>query len=389
MTRLNGALLSASILVVMDSARIVKLLLVLGALVGGILAAKAEPPARTRAKLDSQWCFQQGDPAGAEQAGFDDRSWQTVELPHDWAVDQPINEANPRYNGFYPRGIGWYRRHLELDSSWLGRQVYLEFEGVYRDSTLWVNGRKVGSHRSGYTGVVYDLTSCLHFDGQPNLLALRVDGRDGEGWWYEGDGIYRHVWLIATDKIHVANWGTFLTTPRVSTTGTAVRARITVQNDTAADQNCRLRTEFLDAQGQTVGLVESEGTVGANSSRDLTQETTVANPHLWSHSATIFPPSCQECSPSDRYNETLLKNAKLETGDPARSWNACAHDVRSDTGDASGRRGERRAGGSPGLPKRDGRLPHVPHPRHRARNERNFACFCRGPEEPVRGHRRH
>ena len=97
MTRLNGALLSASILVVMDSARIVKLLLVLGALVGGILAAKAEPPARTRAKLDSQWCFQEGDPAGAEQAGFDDRSWQTVELPHDWAVDQPINEANPRY----------------------------------------------------------------------------------------------------------------------------------------------------------------------------------------------------------------------------------------------------------------------------------------------------
>jgi len=205
----------------MDSARIVKLLLVLGALVGGILAAKAEPPARTRAKLDSQWCFQQGDPAGAEQAGFDDRSWQTVELPHDWVVDQPINEANPRYNGFYPRGIGWYRRHLELDSSWLGRQVYLEFEGVYRDSTLWVNGRKVGSHCSGYTGVVYDLTSCLHFDGQPNLLALRVDGRDGEGWWYEGDGIYRHVRLIATDKIHVANWGTFLTTPRVSTTGTA------------------------------------------------------------------------------------------------------------------------------------------------------------------------
>ncbi len=262
-----------------------KLLLPLGALLGGILAAKAEPAARTKVKLDSQWSFQQGDPAGAEQADFNDRSWQAVELPHDWAVDQPISEGHPRYNGFYPRGIGWYRRRLELDSSFAARQVYLEFEGVYRNSTLWVNGQKLGSHLSGYTGVVYDLTPHLHFGSQPNLLAVRVDGRDGEGWWYEGDGIYRHVWLIATDKIHIANWGTFITTPRVSATAAVARARITVQNDTAAAQICRVRTEVLDGLGQTAARMESEGSVGANSSQDITREGTIANPHLWSPDA--------------------------------------------------------------------------------------------------------
>ena len=126
----------------MDSSRTVKLLLLLGALVPGVVAAKAELAGRTRTKLDSQWSFQQGDPAGAEQADFDDRSWQTVELPHDWAVDLPVSVANPRYNGFYPRGVGWYRRHLELDSSFVGRQVYLEFEGVYRNR-LGRQGRAV------------------------------------------------------------------------------------------------------------------------------------------------------------------------------------------------------------------------------------------------------
>ena len=265
----------------MDRSRTLRLWLLI-ALVGGMLAAQAEPAARLKLPLDSQWSFQQGDPAGAERADFDDRSWHPVELPHDWAVDQPISEANPRYNGFYPRGVGWYRRRLELDSSFAGRQVYLEFEGVYRNSTLWVNGRKVGSHESGYTGVVYNLTPYLHFGSQSNVLAVRVDGREGEGWWYEGNGIYRHAWLIATEKIHIANWGTFITTPQVSATSAVVTARITLQNDTAADQICRLKTEVVDALGQTVAKKETQGHVSANSSRDLKQEATIANPHLWS-----------------------------------------------------------------------------------------------------------
>jgi beta-galactosidase len=270
-------------LVVMASPRIVRIILLLGALVAGVAARNAEPLAGIRMKLDSQWSFQEGDPAGAEQTNFDDHHWQKIELPHDWTVAQPIREANPRYNGFYPRGIGWYRKHLQLDASFAARQVYLEFEGIYRNSTLWVNGQKTGSHPSGYTGVIYDLTPYVRCDGQANLVAVRVDGREGEGWWYEGCGIYRHAWLIATDKIHVSNWGTFVTTPQVSATGAVVRVRITVQNDAAADECCGLETRFLDARGQTVGRVQrNELVVGSNASRDLTQETTVVNPRLWS-----------------------------------------------------------------------------------------------------------
>jgi len=153
---------------------------------------------------------------------------------------------------------------------------------VYRNSTLWVNGQKAGTRRSGYTGVIYDITPYVHCDGQLNLVAVRVDGREGEGWWYEGCGIYRHAWLITTDKIHVANWGTFITTPQVSATGAVVRVRITVENDTASDQSCRLKTDLLDAQGKSVAMFQSEVTVGAKSSQDIMQETTIANPHLWS-----------------------------------------------------------------------------------------------------------
>ena len=160
--------------------------------------------------------------------------------------------------------------------------MYLEFEGVYRNSTLWVNGQKVGSHLSGYTGAVYDITPYVHCDGKPNVLAARVDGRQGEGWWYEGCGIYRHVWLIATDKLHVANWGTFVTTPEVSDTKATVRLRTTVQNDSSSEQRCRLETKILDAQGRTVATMKSEAAIPGKSAKDVSQDGVVTDPQLWS-----------------------------------------------------------------------------------------------------------
>ncbi len=236
---------------------------------------------RVRKSIDRKWIFWKGDAVGAEQRDFDDRDWHVVGLPHDWTVEGPVRETNPRYNGFLPRGIGWYRKYLTLDNGLSDRQIYLEFDGIFRNSTLWVNGRKVGSHVSGYTGVVYDITPYIHCDGKANVLAVRVDGRNGEGWWYEGCGIYRHVWLIATDKLHVANWGTFVTTPQVSQATATVRVRTTVQNDTASEQPCLVTTAIADAQGRSVAHARSKGTIAPKSSTDLSGEVVVDRPHLW------------------------------------------------------------------------------------------------------------
>jgi beta-galactosidase len=235
-----------------------------------------------RVCIDADWRFEPSDVAGADQVDFDDAAWQSVNLPHDWTAAGPFSPAHSKYNGYLPRGLGWYRKHLTLDSSFAGRQVYLEFEGVFRNSTFWVNGRKAGTHASGYTGAVYDLTPYLHCDGKENILAMRVDGRRGEGWWYEGCGIYRHVWLINTDNVHVANWGTFVTTPEVSEAQATIHIRTTVQNDSPGEQGCLLQTQILDPQGQSVGRARNEARISLKSASVVTQEVTISNPRLWS-----------------------------------------------------------------------------------------------------------
>ncbi len=237
---------------------------------------------RVRTNFDADWLFFKGDATGAEQAAFHDQGWQKVSLPHDWTISEPPEPNHSRLNGFLPKGIGWYRKHLTLAEPKNSRRTYLEFEGVYRDSILWINGQEVGRHRSGYTGVIYDVTPHMHQDGQPNVIALRVDARQREGWWYEGCGIYRHVWLIETEPVHVANWGTFVTTPEVSAVNAAVRVRTTVQNDTSAEQRCQLETHLLDAQGETVASTEGELTIPPESAKDFFQAMAIAHPHLWS-----------------------------------------------------------------------------------------------------------
>jgi len=264
------------------AAVVLTFIMVVGISLPLLAAEKQQTHGGRRNCIDLGWQFVKGDVAGAEQTNFDDRNWQHVNLPHDWTVEGPVSETNSRLNGYLPKGIGWYRKRLPRTDNLSNQQVFVEFEGVFRNSTLWINGRKVGDHPSGYTGAVYDITPYLNTDGNTNILALRVDGRENEGWWYEGCGIYRHVWLITTDKVHVANWGTLVTTPRVSDAEATVHVSTTVQNDTPSKQRCLLETRILDAQDQTIAIVKTEDAIAATSAKEFSQEVTVANPHLWS-----------------------------------------------------------------------------------------------------------
>jgi Beta-galactosidase/beta-glucuronidase len=155
-----------------------------------------------------------GDGAAAQQ--FEDRTWREVDLPHDWAVELPFSSSASHSHGYktigwkYPEtSVGWYRKKFHIPASDLGRKISIQFDGIHRNSTVWVNGFYVGNESSGYASSVYDITDYLNY-GEENVVAVRVDASIEEGWYYEGAGIYRHVWLNKTDRLHVAQYGTFV-----------------------------------------------------------------------------------------------------------------------------------------------------------------------------------
>jgi len=186
--------------------------------------ATANAP-RQELAADAGWKFFLGDPSGAEAPSFADASWRTVDLPHDWSIESKPDKDNPSGSGggFFPSGIGWYRETFHAPADWKGKRVSVEFDGVYRDATVYLNGRKLGTHPYGYTAFTFDLTPDLNFS-DANVLAVRVNNSaQPNSRWYSGSGIYRHVRVVVTDPTHVAHWGVFVTTP--DATGTWLRSQ--------------------------------------------------------------------------------------------------------------------------------------------------------------------
>jgi beta-galactosidase len=176
---------------------------------------------------------------GAAAANFDSRSWRKVDLPHDWVVELPFDKEASLSHGFKAVGrnfpntsVGWYRKKFEVPATDLGRHISIAFDGVYRNCIVWVNGQYLGTHPSGYLGFEYDISAYLNYGGE-NTIAVRVDATMEEGWFYEGAGIYRHVWLNKTDNLHVASYGTFVTSTIADNSAT-LQIATTVNNDAIA-----------------------------------------------------------------------------------------------------------------------------------------------------------
>ena len=188
---------------------------------------------RQELAADSGWKFLLGDPSGAEAPSFADTAWRTVDLPHDWSIEGRPDKESPTGagGGFFPAGVGWYRKTFSAPADWRGKRVSVEFDGVYRDATVYLNGHKLGTHPYGYTSFTFDLTPDLNFTGT-NVLAVRVDNSaQPNSRWYSGSGIYRHVRVVITDPIHVAHWGVFVTTPKVSGDAATVVVQTKVANE--------------------------------------------------------------------------------------------------------------------------------------------------------------
>lgn len=236
-------------------------------------------PVRQQINLNRDWHFTLGDPAGAQQPSFSDQTWEQVNLPHSFSL--PYFMWKSVYNGY-----GWYRRTIEMPEEWKGKQVAIEFEGVFIQSEVYLNGKRVGEHTGGYTGFCYDLTPFLK-PGK-NILAVRVNNlwkpdvapRAGDHQF--SGGIYRDVYLHVTDPLHVSWCGTFISTPEVSRASASFRAETEIRNDYTQSQQFSIRTEIVSPEGKTVSQAETKEMLKAGSTRIFTQyPAAITNPSLW------------------------------------------------------------------------------------------------------------
>jgi beta-galactosidase len=226
---------------------------------------------------------------GPPKIAFDDAGWRHVDLPHDWAVDLPfVNNRELDSHGYKPLGrdfpetsIGWYRREFDVPSSETGRRLSIEFDGVFRNCMVLYNGFYLGTNFSGYAPFSFDITDFTRYGGK-NELVVRVDATLSEGWFYEGAGIYRHVWLVKTDPVHVPQWGTYV---RSDVRGGSATVRITteVRNASAAAQTARVVSQIVDSAGNAAGSATSSDTpLDPWARRELEQQISLQNPSLWS-----------------------------------------------------------------------------------------------------------
>ena len=233
---------------------------------------------------DENWSFNKGDISTAYSVIYDEKNWQKVNLPHDWAIEGPILQDNPSGNsgGYFPGGIGWYRKHFHLEQKHQGKRVYIQFDGIYRNSDVWINGQHVGHRFYGYVSHYYDITPFLQF-GTPNIIAVKVDvSQQPTDRWYSGAGIYRHVWLKIVDPVHVPIWGTYITTPHVEKTDATVQVETDVVNKGNDLVDCTLITKILNPNGKKVASGETKFKVSSGDILTIRQTFQVYVPKLWS-----------------------------------------------------------------------------------------------------------
>jgi beta-galactosidase len=238
----------------------------------------------TTVSFDAGWKFHMGDVTGAQATTFDDSSWTALDVPHDWSISLPFTQSSPAGagGGYLNGGVGWYRKTFTLPASSSGQKVFVQFDGVYMDSTVYLNGTQVGARPYGFSSFECDLTASAKL-GASNVLAVRVNNQQPSSRWYSGSGIYRHTWLKTVNPLRVAYTGAAVTTPQVSTTSATVNIAVTIQNDTTSAQSVALASSVGDATGTEVGAASSPATsVAAGKTATVMQTVTVANPKLWS-----------------------------------------------------------------------------------------------------------
>jgi len=246
--------------------------------------------------LNTGWKFIRDSISGAEQPGFDDSKWMVVDLPHDYSIMDLPGDDGPDQNGPFSRkspgngnstghvigGTGWYRKSFTLDDADKGKTAILNFDGVYMETEIWVNGKKAGIHKNGYTPFWFDITSLLNAAGKPNLIAVKVDNSGRNSRWYSGSGIYRNVHLTLIQQVHVAEWGTYIRTPVIQQNSALIDIAITTLNDSEKEANATITISIKDKDGKLAGTAKDDIVLAARAENLVKKQIEVANPLLWS-----------------------------------------------------------------------------------------------------------
>ncbi|WP_282037204.1 beta-galactosidase GalB [Saccharicrinis aurantiacus] len=232
--------------------------------------------------FNDSWRFFNDKAEGAEKPQFDDSKWRSLDLPHDWAIEGPFDiKYNARSGGLPFHGTGWYRKTFKTPEGAKGKVIRLEFEGAMYDAHVWVNGTFVGNRPYGYIGFEFDISKHLKYDGSDNVVSVRLEPKDLSSRWYPGAGIYRSVWLKVDAPVHVAQWGTFITTPTVSNAKAVVQNETTINNKSNKDAAIEVTQEYFSPEGKSVATVSEKLTVKANASAVSGLWCNIENPAKW------------------------------------------------------------------------------------------------------------
>ncbi len=258
------------------------LLLVLSVILGSCTTiAKENDSVRSRTSMDKNWKFIQEDVVNGSNPDYDDKSWRALNVPHDWSIEGEYAENHPagRAGAYLPTGIGWYRKSLDIKNLSKENRYFIEFDGVYMNSDVWINSHHLGNRPYGYIGFAYDLTPFLK-EGE-NTIAVKVDhSLAPSGRWYTGSGIYRHVWLTKTSNIYIPQWGTFVTTPEVSKEEAKVSLQIDILNKTHNATQLSVKSSIINNTNTTVAASNSD--IEIKDSVRVVQNFTITKPKLWS-----------------------------------------------------------------------------------------------------------
>lgn len=249
-----------------------------------LYSCSSQNKVRETTDFTEDWKFYLGDDSTAYTSTYDDTRWRTLDLPHDWSIEADFSVDNPATpgGGALPGGIGWYRKEFTVDKSSENKNIYIDFDGIYWNSKVWINGHFLGERPNGYISFRYELTPHIKV-GEKNIIAVRVDNSlQPNSRWYSGSGIYRNVWLTSVAPLHVDHWGTYVTTPEVTKENATINIKTSVRNSSASAQRFELYSILLDKDGKEIAKTNNSNGAGTNEVINMGQNLTLSNPTLWS-----------------------------------------------------------------------------------------------------------
>jgi len=312
--------------------------------------------------FDFDWRFHRGNAENAHLAEYDDLAWRTLNLPHDWSIEDIPGTDSPLIStavggintGYYLGGTSWYRKSFKVPKELENKRFSILFDGVYMNTDVWLNGIHLGNHPYGYTAFEFDLTELIKF-GEENVLAVQVKNEGRNSRWYSGSGIYRHVWLHVTEPVHIKTWGVGITTPEISAVNATVRITTDIINQSKAEQTIQVSGTVFDSAGKKVAGFNSDVEIGAGVEFTDVQSVQVKSPKLWSPDSpelfkTVIELKNKNGKTIDKIEEHFgirtiefsVENGFLLNGNPVLLKGACVHHDNGPLGAAAYDRAEER-----------------------------------------------